>query len=489
MILISKCLVPRAHSWPAGSRCDTLGPAMGDGWRRLQGRHWRLLVEAVLAIGLLIAVQSRLSGAVEHVPFDGDEGRYIALGRYFGYLFLERDLGRPEWGDNYWTHTQPMLPRLVLGGWLWARGYELEALPQPYLWQKSFKENVRQGRVPDDVLLAEARAPMVWLTSGSIVLLYLLGRVLAGPIAGLAATGLAWVGPLVREDLLRARSDSPLGFFLLLALLVGIIGARRGRVGALSTRWAIGLGVVLGLGLATKLTATFGLVAVVAWGVVMAATHRDSRHPLARARGWALAAVIAGAVFILTNPHLYENPVLHAGHMLEQRTAEMEEQQRDDPHKAIYGFANRVRYVLGGSFADYGPNRKSKIPYGAALASVGFAALLGRTWWRWRRTKVVPVEGLVVLTALAYFAGISLGLNMSWQRYLVPTVLVGALLGGVGLGAVASRLVSAGRVLRPRLAGIEQRLAAVAHGRSLRVAGSGGGRSVAGPGDAPLASS
>lgn len=435
---------------------------MGDGWRRLQGRHWRLLVEAVLAIGLLIAVQSRLSGAAEQVPFDGDEGRYIALGRYFGYLFLEHDLGRPEWGDNYWTHTQPMLPRLVLGGWLWARGHDLDTLPLPYLWQKSFKENVRQGRVPDDVLLADARVPMVWLTSSSIVLLYLLGRVLAGPIAGLAAAALAWVGPLVRDDLLRARSDSPLGFFLLLALLIGIVGARRGRAGTLPTSWAVGLGLVLGLGVATKLTAGFGLAAVVAWGVLMALTRRDSRLVVATIRSWALVALVAGAVFILTNPHLYENPLLHAGHMLEQRAAEMEEQQRDDPHKAIHGLANRAGYVLGGSFADYGPNRKSKVPYGAGLASVGFAALLAGTWRGWRRARDVPVEGLVVLTVLAYFAGITLGLNMSWQRYLVPTVLLGALLGGVGAWAIAGRLLAIGGLLRPRLAGVERRLVALA---------------------------
>jgi 4-amino-4-deoxy-L-arabinose transferase-like glycosyltransferase len=428
-------------------------------------RRWRLLGEAILAIALFLVAQSVFVRASGRVPFDGDEGRYIANGRYFGYLFLERDIGRPEWGDNYWTHTQPMLPRYIVGGWLWARGYALDELPEPYLWQKSLKENARQGRVPDEALLAEARAPMVLLTAASVVVLYALGSVLGGPIAGLVAAGLFIASPLAQEDLVRARSESPLNFFLLLALLVGVMGARRGRLGELRSGWAVGLGIILGLGLATKLTALLSLVALGAWVGVVALTARTpgasasaSRDPLRAARtvkGWALALVVALGVAVLSNPHLYDNPVTHTIHLLEQRAEEMAEQQRDVEHRALDDWQEQGRYVFRYTFVNYA-YRPARIPLEAILAAVGFVALIVRTWLGWRGTGRVPIEGLVLLTVLAYFLGISAGINMAWQRYLAPTVLLRTLLAGVGVAAVVGLLIALVGAVHTRAAALRR---------------------------------
>ncbi len=431
----------------------------GSAWRTLPRRR-RLLGEALLALGLFVVAQWTFAQATGRVPFDGDEGRYIANGRYFGYLFLERDLTREEWGDNYWTHTQPMLPRYIVGGWLWARGYDLDTLPEPYLWQKSLRENVRQGRVPDDAMLAEARAPMVFLTSSSVVLLYVLGSMLGGPLAGLAAAGFAIASPLVQEDLVRARSESPLCFLLLLALLIGVLGARRVRAGHLSTGWAVGLGIVLGLGLATKLTAMLSLAAVGAWAGLVMLTGRDPAtgrllvgdlSSLARAGGrWALVPAAALAVSILSNPHLYRDPVVHTVHLFEQRADEMDEQQRNMEHRALDGWLERGRYVLRNTFLNYDVYRPARVPLEAALATLGFGALMVRTWLGWRRAGRVSIEALVLLTVLAYFVGITAGVNMAWQRYLAPTVLLRTFLAGLGVSTILWLVLTVVATLRTR---------------------------------------
>src|SRR5207248_3668501 len=109
----------------------------GEG-QRANGRGVWLLSEALLAATVLILALWTFGRVAGRVAYDGDEGFYIWETRYFSYLFLQHDVTRPEWGDTYATHTQPMMAAYVIGGWLWARGYDPQALPErSYDYSKS----------------------------------------------------------------------------------------------------------------------------------------------------------------------------------------------------------------------------------------------------------------------------------------------------------------------------------------------------------------
>jgi 4-amino-4-deoxy-L-arabinose transferase-like glycosyltransferase len=416
----------------------------------MQMRAWRRLVEVILPVAVLIAGFVMLDERAGRASFFGDEGRAIWLTRYFDFLFIRHDLTNPEWGDNYWTHDYPFVSPYIIGGWLRVRGVDLDNVPPPYRFEADLKDNRREGRVPDEALLAEARAPIVALGAGAIALLYLLGRVLGGVIAGLAAGGLALAGPLSRAVLTRAVSDSPLVFFLLLGLLLGVLGARRGRVGGLPIGWAVAVGVALGLALGTKLTAALSLAAVVGWGglaaLLAARSHRSSDlgarlgRGWAAGRGWALALAVALLVFVLGDPHLYSNPLLHTAHLFQHRAEEMRRQQRVYPRDAVLNPLERPGHVLASSLIDGTWAGSHGLPLEAGLASLGVAALLVRIRRSWRRTGALPAEGLVLLTVLVYFVGVSAGLLLGWTNYFLPTFLLGSLLSGLGLSALAREL-------------------------------------------------
>jgi 4-amino-4-deoxy-L-arabinose transferase-like glycosyltransferase len=410
-------------------------------------RRWSLLGEGILAVAVLIAGLLVLGDATAAAP-------------HFEYLFLRRDLTRAEWGDNYTTHSHPMVSRYIMGGWLWLQGYNLRRLPPPYRWSLSREANRRQGRVPDEALLAQARAPMVLSSAGAVSLLYVLGRVLAGPLAGLTTAAVVLASPLAQEYLVRARPDPPLIFFLVLALLLGVLGARRRPDGALPIVWAIAVGVALGLAVASKLPALMSLVAVSGWavlvGVLAAARGREpaDRSPwihLARAwaasRGWALALVVAAGLFVLTNPHLYPNPVVHTTHMFRLRLDEQESDQRHYPWRALRTPLEQASFVLGGSLADGTFAGSRGVPAEALFAAVGAAVLLVTTCRDWRRTGRAPAAGLVLMTAAAYFVGTTALIAVTYDRYLVIPLLFGALLSGLGIAALVRRglaLASAG---------------------------------------------
>jgi hypothetical protein len=406
---------------------------------------WLLVGRTVLAAGVLIAALWVLGAAARRSRFDGDENLYMWRGRYFSHLFLRRDISHPEWGDSYWTHSQPMLTNYMVGGWLWARGYDLEKMPPPYQWGKGINENRRQGRVPDAALLAEARTPMVGIAAATAVLLYLLGCSLGSVVAGLAAAALMVASPLTQRFLVRALSEPPLAFFLVVGLLLAVLGARRGQHGGLTPGWVVALGAALGLGFATKLTGVLSLAAVLGWGsfVALAAWRRQPTHSVASlqqawraARGWAFALAIALGVFVLSNPHLYSDPLVHTAHLFQNRVAEMLLQQRQLPQDALLNPLERVRFVLGGSLIDSMPLGSRGLPLEAVLAAVGFSVLAVRTWAAWRAIRELPAEGLVALTVLVYFAGVSAGLLLAWPHYLVPAFLLACLLSGLGLSTI-----------------------------------------------------
>jgi hypothetical protein len=413
------------------------------------GRAWRLAAGLVLGAGLVLVALSVLGAAARRSGFDGDENLYMYRGRYFGHLFLERDPWHPEWEDNYWTHTQPMLTNYLVGGWLWLRGYDLYQMPPPYRWGAGSRVNRLEGRVPEPELLLAARQPAVLLTAGTALGLLLLGWALGQPLGGLVAGALLVASPLAQRFLVRALSEAPLAFFIVLTLLLAVVGARRGRGGALTLGWALAVGIALGLGLATKLTAVLSLLALACWLVAVALAAAlggagPARRRLARAwlagRGWGLALLVALGLFVASNPHLYSNPVRHTAHLVQQRANEMRQQQRSLPEDALHRPLERLRYVLVGSLVEQTVSGARRAPLEAGLAAVGALGLLIAGWRDGRQRREPPVEALVLLTVGAYFGGVTAGLLLAWPHYLVPTLTLGALLSGLGLAYLLAGL-------------------------------------------------
>ncbi len=170
-----------------------------------------------------------------------------------------------------------------------------------------------------------------------------------------------------------------------------------------------------------------------------AAPRARAAQPGPRGRTWLylVPLVLALGVFVLTNPHLYPNPVLHTTHLFQNRIDEMRNQQRVYADEVVTGTRAKVSYVFNGSFVDRSLSRGLPFPIEAVLAGVGAVALLVRSVIRWRREHRPPVEGLIFLTVLVYFVAVTAGLVMAWPRHVIPTIVLGALLGGLG----ASELV------------------------------------------------
>ena len=412
-----------------------------------------VLNEALVALWVLMLALWVLWGVAEATHFHNDEGQYLRRARYFNYLFVEGDLSWRKWGDADATHTHPMLANYIVGGWLWAKGHDVTSLRARLPGEPSPGDDgsAPQRYAIDMNLVTQARQPMVAFGAGAVALLYLLGRALAGRVAGLAAAGLVLFSQLAQEYLVVARAESSLMFFSLLGLLLGLEATRRHPSGHLPAPWAATLGLALGLALAAKLTAALSLAAVAVWGALMAvqAARRDRaasptnrlRQAWRAGRGWALALVVAVDLFVASNPHLYPDPLLHTMHLVEHRSDELERQQGERPAQAVENPLERPVRVLIGSLIDGVGVGSRGLPLEAVLAALGLTALGRRARQRWRHEHHFGTEAWVILVVLVYYVGTSIPLSIVWRRYFIPTLLLGTLLSGLGVGVIVRQIL------------------------------------------------
>ena len=439
--------MPRTDAIPI--RADAAPPAA------FTHRTWR---HAVLAAGIFLVALGVLAREARVAGFEADEADYTATSRYFGYLFLHGDPWRAEWDGNHWTRTQPPLTRYVVGGWLTLHGYDLAAMNQPYVsTASSFEVNRLKGRVPTDDVLAAARQPMVLLGAGAVALIFALGALLGGPVAGVAAATLALSSGFIRYTFVHAWAEAPLAFFLTLSALLVAVGTGRVARGAPWRGWAVAAGLALGLACATKLTGYVGLLATlaVAGGGAALAWRRAARRTSSAATheygapvawlGWgAVVGATALALPILLNPFLWRGPVTGLAEMVTQRRDEMAAQQVQWPEFAVLAWQERPGLTVVGAtrFGPWDDRPRVAVPVNLLLIGAGGAAL----YLAWRR-RASPPGGWPAAVVLigwlgVYLAAIVGGLGLSYPRYFLPGCLFLLPVAGAGAAWALDRLRS-----------------------------------------------
>ena len=442
------------------------------------------LRSSLLAAAIFVVAAGVLLLRAGQVGYNTDEGQFISTAQYFEFAFVDRVWSGPPWEETYWTLTQPPITRYVLGAAIRLSGNPVPRLdpahrieevrgpdrerywdPATYTNERRLAEERRVER-PRPAVLAAARVPMALFGAGSIVLLFLLGRALAGTVGGtVAALGLLWA-PLGLTLLPRAHAEGPLLFFILLGLYLGVRASahasgptrasslRRGqRDRAEEARVAPTLldglwtGLATGLGAATKLPAVLGLAALGAFAAWSVAVRRWTPAP-AVADSWrpsALAALVGLVTFVAVNPFLWPDPVGRTAAMLQFRRQELVGQRTLNAGDAVpESLAVRAALLLERTFVTEAPlARRTGLPLDAALALAGAAVLARRAFRTHDDGGLVGPEAFTLVWIATFLAGTAPNLGLDWQRYYLPTVALGLVLVGVGAEALVGALVRA----------------------------------------------
>jgi 4-amino-4-deoxy-L-arabinose transferase-like glycosyltransferase len=412
--------------------------------------------DVAIAVALFVIASVTFLRAAESVPFHGDESEWINAGRYFKYLFLDGDTSGEVWRPSFLTRDQPALGRYVIGGIVWAAGNDLTKVNRSYAWNRDRATNARENRIPGPELLTPVRTTMAVVSAFSVVGLFVVGRLLDGQLAGAVAALAVTFSPLVQLYFVQARTEALLFGFTVPALIGTLLVARRfaesGRIPAAG--YATGL--LLGLALATKLTAGLAIVGTVGYGSVAALERLGkSRGELVRMAFWtASVGLLAALIFVVTNPFLWPDPIRRTYSLLTQQQEIMVEQGEQFGGAVQEGAVGRVGIVILRTFVENAtPSfdeglpakgapvwRKTFLPLPTvgglsvelSLATIGLGALGFRAARSWRGGGRPGMESAFLCWIVIYFGGIAANLSLDWPRYYVPTAYLGALLIGVG---------------------------------------------------------
>ncbi|MBZ0309826.1 MAG: glycosyltransferase family 39 protein, partial [Anaerolineae bacterium] len=417
-------------------------------------------------------------------PFHADEADHLFKSQdYVAYFVLFDPLRLrvdPPVAVNSPSHIRLLTgttSAYVTGLMLWHT--EVKKWPSAWVYPQSVDTNRQAGRWPEKEILWRGRLASAFLTMLSVTLVYKLGEKLA-PRAGIFSAAFFALHPVILLNGRRVMQEGSLLFFTLLVVWQGI------RMAENPTRKnGLILGAVIGLALASKLTALLAIVGVV-FGVVLSqmlalyslrlkfgyrACHALLKTmPLRVGAGVEVApqpspalvytACTAILIYLLLTPAIWNNPparLLLAARLRQdvlrgQAAASMETYETFWQHwTALSPYPRTIQYYESPDFADDWQIRAEIKKYqqslwrgfhlptwaGTGLILLGGAVLL-------RRPKT-PAHFIIRCWLITTVVGIVLTVPLGWQRYYLPWMLVGTLLMGLGLDFLARSVQSMGR--------------------------------------------
>jgi hypothetical protein len=348
-------------------------------------------------------------------------------------------------------YPSPCLAKLVWGAALRAAGFR-EASPLVFtVFLQHDLEGGREAREALQPALPVARRVVLAFASLATALLFLASRAaLPGRWGWLVAAltcALFLASPIVRSTAGEVRTDWFMLAFVLgaaaLALRAGdALAGRRGRPARLLA--ALGLGLLAGLAVASKLNGGLVLACVALWIGALSAAPREERWLRTVLPALALAGAASIAVFWALNPRLWSDPVGGVADIL-ARWRELFAYFQDDWAVRAGTATGRTPAESVALFVDRTIRRDD--PWaaltglrGGTLLLLGGLGVLG--WRAWipdpgpeRVLRAEPARVLFVLVVVL-LAGSALWLPIDWPRYFLPAAPCLALLQALALASL-----------------------------------------------------
>ena len=391
---------------------------------------------------------------MDNTKFHGDESFWISTSLYFD-LLINGDIHSKLWEPQYWTLTQPPVTRYIIGISRKLNNYGVDKVNKPWKFDKDKKTNIKEGNMPSKGLLHISRITMAILAVLSIATVFCITRVHIGPLVSYVLYIMLIINPYLLLQLTRAMSESPLLFFIMLAMLSLVI---LGEILLSLNRRTLNkyqkmipllfcsasVGFLTGLAGATKLNG-FSLIVV---SILLLAINLFISTYLKgisiRIRIllfsilFSINAITSVITFIGINPFLYKNSINRSIALFKWRIKEMNKQAESQWSSNInrFGFVNRIIRISNNVFNNYASIRfKGAFILNIIFFLTGFYIVLQKSW-KFINGYQSNLYFLVLLLMSIIVAGPSLLTILDWHRYFYLPVFFSTILISIGIAEI-----------------------------------------------------
>lgn len=402
----------------------------------------RLRLDIVVPLMLFLVALTQNLHDLGTTPYHPDESRWLNRAHYVEDFF--NPFGA-TWDDQYLTRGQPPLGSYVMGVGLILQG---KSTHPNEIWDFYYGDdwNKLVGAMPTPDVLRAGRRTNAVIGALVVVCVYFIGKSLSNRLGGAIGAFFLAVHPLQIWIASQALSDQLLSLLIALAMLAAMWLGRR------PSKWrALLLGMLLGLGGATKLTPlllSLPLAALGAFALIRSCTRfagRDAGKD--RHLGWSLLwqPVIAFATFVAVYPYLWPEPIRRTIELFRWRQEEMGRQIANWPNVAVSGplqalgrigarltdiqsSSGRVAAILTSMVGiDWHPNGRDFIP-----VLIGALLLVTLVFKHGLRSP----QMLAIVILVCESGAIIVGMRVDFYRYHLPIVFAMAICVGVCFGVL-----------------------------------------------------
>lgn len=438
--------------------------------RFMAGGFTAIIPDIALALMLFLVSLNIGFSAVETQGFHPDETRWLNRSYYIQDVL---DPFGPTWQDYYLTRGQPPMGSYLMGIGQLVQG---KTLHPNLVWDFFFDSNDPvfasdnrdqrwnqvSGAMPSRDNLIAGRRTNAFTGALAVLAVYVLGRLLTNRVGGVIGAVVLSIHPLHRLIASQALSDQLLILLLGLSCIAGFQVMKRPTWG-----WALTLGVLLGLGGATKLTPMLLSLPVAMMGAFFLIRGRFWTAPQeSRRKDWRLGIklvvqpILAFASFVAVYPYLWVDPIGRTYNLFRFRVDEMASQaalfenagvatisaglgrtgnRLADMHQAGTEILEWINGRLGTSWSVSGLD--------LMIALAGFLLFVLFVVRNGLRSPHAMVAALI----LAETAAIIYGLRSDLYRYFLPLVFVEVTCVSIFAGVVWSTFFA------PRVRGLVER--------------------------------
>lgn len=386
------------------------------------------------------------------VPFHGDESTLVYMGRDYFYHFVDGDMSKIMYDDQWTISPTEQSLRLLNGtipkylyGWVTAfNGYSVNQINEQWDWGNGYDYNNTNGHIPSEKLLFPARIVSAIQLVLAIMIYFCILRLISNrPVAYVGSLYLT-LNPAILINGRRAMMEGSHLLFMMLVLLVGVMLIRY-------RKWwlFILLGIVSGLALSAKHpnAVIIALVFVACGSYVVLYGLRQfktvKRDSLKFIGGLILSGILTLSVFYATNPAWWGDPLNRATKVLELRNdlLDIQIKQFDTYFTASDQFKGLINFVfvakpqyfevpqwaqftqITAQIEQYEQSLWSGVAIGGStIGGLILAMLVGFGIIHFARNSMIQTEsrwfiliwgiGIVIITFVIT--------PLEWQRYYLP---------------------------------------------------------------------
>jgi hypothetical protein len=407
-----------------------------------QSNFFNVAKEFFLII-LVILIVVPFMRKIDKNPFHGDEAYWLRSSIQYKLFFIDRALDSKEFGR---CRNEPV-GKYIIGLVLHVAGYgdRIEELGriEPWKFDKDYKWNVDNQRMPPSELRSVVRFAMALFGVLICVLIYWIGRIVCSMKAGIIASLLLAYNPLMQLCCKRAMPDAPLLLFMTATVILSIyfyrslVTQRNLRTLILTTvigvNCALATGTKLNGGLSVFIFALFCMYLIVVKSsfysytkekyferIVKLGKDKEVKSILA---GLLIGCITTIAVLIGMTPCLYRQPVNGIVQMVDVRTEHIHIQRTNKWGTSLDTLSKKFNsvvrqtlfpknYVILGTLFNF--------PVDFILFLLGLVLLIYSEVKYLLSNSRASRQSIVILWAVVTCTGITVWIPLNYPRYYLP---------------------------------------------------------------------